>query len=80
MHQVIPKLNHTKFPGVPVHIKPGYLTAKALVGCLIEYRDNHPCPFVVGLQSGTICFLSAKAIDKDPDSEDLFHLNPRRRR
>jgi hypothetical protein len=80
MKKAIPTLNVTRFPGMPIHIKPGYLTAKALVGCLIEYREDHPCPFVVGLSSGAVCYLSAKAIGKDPDSEDLFLLNPRRRR
>lgn len=39
--QIVPRLNVTKFPGMPVRIRPGYLTNKELNGYLIEYRRDH---------------------------------------
>jgi hypothetical protein len=65
---------------MPVHIKAGYLNSKEVVTYLIEYREGHGCPYKVGLPSGTILYLSAKAVARDPDSEDLFHLNPKKRK
>lgn len=78
LESVIPTLNVTRFPGMPVHIKAGYLTSKPLVATLLEYREGHPCPFKMGLQSGAILFLSAKAVERDPDCEQLNHLRRRR--
>lgn len=77
---IVPTLNLSKFPGMPVHIKAGYLSSKEMVGYLIEYREGHACPYKIGLPSGTILYLSARAVVRDPDSEDLYHLNPRKRR
>jgi hypothetical protein len=79
LKHIIPTLNLTRFPGLPIHIKPGYLTKKQLVCYLIEYREGHPCPYKLGLQNGTILYLSSQAIVRDPDTEELNHLTPKKK-
>ena len=56
MSEIIPTLNETKFPGMPVKLKSGK------VGYLIEYREGHPCPYKVGLGANTVMYLSEKSI------------------
>jgi len=64
--KVIPRLNITKFAGMPVRTK--YSTK---VGYLLEYREGHPCPYKVGMPSGLVLFLNAGSVQADPDSEDM---------
>ena len=69
MSDVIPKLNVTKFPGMPVKLKSGKLAY------LIDYREGHPCPYKVGLGLNTVLYLSEESIVPDTDSEDLSAIN-----
>ena len=69
MSDIVPTLNVTKFPGMPVHLRYGK------VGYLIEYRKGHPCPYKVGLGANTILYVGEKSIERDPDSEDLSAVN-----
>ena len=69
MSDIIPKLNETMFPGMPVKLKSGK------VGYLIEYRMGHPCPYKVGLGANTVMYLSENSVVADPDSEDLSAIN-----
>ena len=61
MSEVIPTLNLSKFPGMPVLLKSGK------VGYLLEYRAGNPCPYKVGLGANTTMYLSAKSVVEDPD-------------
>ena len=61
MSEVIPTLNKTKFPGMPVRMKSGN------VGYFIEYREGHPCPFLIGLGSSVRLYLSSSSIVEDDD-------------
>ena len=70
MSDIIPKLNVSKFPGMPVKLKRG-----GKVGYLIEYREGHPCPYKVGLGANTVLYLSEDSVEADPDSEDLSAIN-----
>ena len=69
MSDIVPKINVTKFPGMPVKLKRGK------VGYLIEYRKGHPCPYKVGLGANTIMYLSEESVEADPDTEDLSAIN-----
>ena len=62
MSDVIPTLNKSKFPGMPIRLKSGK------VGYLIEYREGHACPYVVGLGTNTTMYLSADSVIDDPDN------------
>ena len=42
---------------------------------MIEYREGHPCPYVVGLGGSTTLYLKDQSILPDPDSEDLSAFN-----
>ena len=69
MIQVVPRLNRTFFPGMPILTKAGQ-------NCyLIEYREGHPCPLVLGLGDGIIIYTREDQIVGDPDSEDLSSFN-----
>merc|ERR1719350_244084 len=69
MIQVVPRLNQTFFPGMPILTKTGQ-------SCyLIEYREGHPCPMVLGLGDGIIIYTREDQIVGDPDSEDLSSIN-----
>jgi hypothetical protein len=61
MNQVIPRLNLTKFIGMPIRTKYGP------VGYLLEYREGHVCPYVIGLAQSGIMYLSEDAIVKEPN-------------
>ena len=69
LSDIIPTLNETKFPGMPIRTKYGK------VGYLIEYREFDPCPYVVGLGPNTVLYLSENSIIPDPDTEDLSSIN-----
>ena len=69
MSEIVPTLNVSKFPGMPVKLKYGK------VGYLIEYREGNPCPYIVGLGTNTVLYLSQESIEADPDSEDLSAIN-----
>ena len=69
MQEVIPRLNLTKFPGMPVRLKTGK------VGYLIEYRQGHPCPYKVGFGANIVMYLSEQSVQNDPDTEDLSNIN-----
>ena len=62
MSDVIPTLNKTKFPGMPIRLKSGKF------GYLIEYREGNPCPYVVGLGTNTTMYLKTDSIIEDPDN------------
>lgn len=62
MEEVIPTLNVTKFPGMPVRLTSGK------IGYLLEYREGNPCPYVVGLGVNTIMYLSEDSIVLDKDT------------
>jgi hypothetical protein len=62
MEEVIPTLNVTKFPGMPVRLTSGK------IGYLLEYREGNPCPYVVGLGVNTIMYLSVDSVVLDKDT------------
>ena len=69
MHEVLPKLNVNFFTGMPVKMKHG-------PHCyLIEYREGHPCPLVLGCGQGVKMYLRMDQIEADPDSENLSSFN-----
>ena len=69
LNAVVPRLNKTFFAGMPVRTRSGK-------DCyLIEYREGHPCPFVLGLGDGIVLYLRAEEIVADPDQEDLSSIN-----
>lgn len=69
MTQVVPRLNRTFFCGMPIQTKSG-------LNCfLMEYREGHPCPFVLGLGEGIIIYTREDQIVRDADSEDLSSFN-----
>ena len=69
MSTVVPRLNVTYFPGMPIKTKQGQ-------NCyLIEYRAGHPCPLVLGLGDGIKIYTQENAVISDPDSEDLSAIN-----
>ena len=69
MNAVVPRLNRSYFAGMPVRTKEGK-------DCyLIEYREGHPCPYVLGLGDGIVLYLKADQVVADPDKEDLSSLN-----
>lgn len=69
MKQVVPRLNRTYFCGMPIQTKTG-------LNCfLIEYREGHPCPLVLGLGEGIIIYTREDQIVRDLDSEDLSSFN-----
>ena len=56
-------------PGMPIKIKSGH-------NCyLIEYREGHACPLVLGLGEGIVIYARLSDVVKDPDSEDLSSFN-----
>jgi hypothetical protein len=57
---IIPYMNETKFVGMPIKTKYG------VNGYLLEYREGHKCPYVVGLNGSTIMYLSKNDILKFP--------------
>ena len=61
LSDVVPTLNLTKFPGMPVRLKSGK------VGYLIEYREGNPCPYKVSLGTNTTLYLSSNSVEDDPD-------------
>lgn len=69
MTQIVPRLNRTFFPGMPI------LTKKGQSCYLIEYREGHPCPLVLGLGDGIIMYTTVDQIVADPDTEDLSSFN-----
>ena len=69
MTSVVPRLNRNFFPGMPVRTRSGH-------DCyLIEYRENHPCPLVLGLGAGITIYTKLDEILPDPDTEDLSSFN-----
>jgi hypothetical protein len=56
---LIPYMNDTKFVGMPIKSIYGN-------GYLLEYRENHKCPFVVGMNGSTIMYLSKDSIVRFP--------------
>ena len=69
MQAVVPKLNRSYFPGMPVKLRSGH-------DCyLIEYREGHPAPLVLGLGDSIIIYTSEKEVVPDNDSEDLSSFN-----
>ena len=59
MHEVLPKLNVNFFTGMPVKMKHG-------PHCyLIEYREGHPCPLVLGCGQGVKMYLRMDQIEAD---------------
>lgn len=69
MTSVVPRLNRNFFQGMPVRMKSGH-------NCyLIEYREGHPCPLVLGLGQGIIIYTRLDCIVPDPDNEDLSSFN-----
>ena len=69
MSAVIPRLNRSYFPGMPVKLKTGQTCF------LLEYREGHPCPFVLGLGESITIYCKKSDIEEDADSEDLSSFN-----
>ena len=69
MSAVVPRLNKSFFPGMPVKLKSGHYCY------CIEYREGHSCPLVLGLGESIILYVKESEIVKDPDSEDLSSFN-----
>ncbi len=69
MHAVVPRLNVSHFIGMPVRTKAGQ-------DCyLLEYRESHEEPLVLGHGNGEILYLKQEEVEADPDSEDLSSFN-----
>lgn len=69
MSTVVPRLNRSYFPGMPVKLRSGQ-------NCfLMEYREGHPCPLVLGLGEGIVIYCKESDVVADPDSEDLSSFN-----
>jgi len=69
MSAVIPRLNRTFFCGMPIKTKSG-------LSCyLVEYREGHSCPLVLGLGDGIMIYTREDQIVADADSEDLSSFN-----
>ena len=69
----VPRLNGREkkdnFPGKPMRLKTGQ------TGYLIEYREDHACPYVIGLDQDVRFCVSEDWLVDDPDSEDLSAIN-----
>ena len=51
MSAVVPRLNRTFFCGMPIQTKSG-------LSCyLIEYREGHSCPLVLGMGDGIMIYM-----------------------
>ena len=69
MSLVVPRLNKTFFTGMPIRTKQGW-------DCyLIEYREGHSCPLVLGMGDGIRIYTRLDQIVEDPDKEDLSTIN-----
>jgi len=69
MSAVVPRLNKSFFPGMPVKMKDGrhcYLR---------EYREGHAAPFLLGHGDGEVIEASLAEIEADPDTDDLSEIN-----
>ena len=69
LNAIVPRLNKTFFTGMPVRTKQG-------LNCyLIEYRQGHACPLVLGLGDGIRIYTRMDQLEEDPDREDLSSIN-----
>ena len=69
MSAVVPRLNKTMFAGLPVKTKDGQ-------DCyLIEYREGHEQPLVLGYGNSEVRCARLDEVEPDPDSEDLSSFN-----
>ena len=66
---MVPRLNITYVPGMPIRIRTGHHCY------LIEYREGHACPLVLGLGAGIVIYARVSDVIADPDSEDLSSFN-----
>jgi len=65
MDVIYPSIKDSNFIGKPIHTKYGS------IGYLVDYRKDHPCPYVVMFQGSMVAYLNEEAILQDIDSDDL---------
>ena len=65
-------MNQSFFPGMPMRIR---LQSSKHDCYLIEYREGHVCPLVLGLGAGIIIYTRLSEVIPDADSEDLSSFN-----
>ena len=69
MSAIVPRLNRTFFPGMPIKTKTGK-------DCYLrEYRKNHQAPLVLGFGESEIIEARLDEVEPDPDKEDLSAIN-----
>jgi len=65
--EIYPNIKSVNFIGKPMNTKYG-------IGYLVNYRNGHPCPYVVMFHGSTVAYLGKDSILDDVDSDDLTQV------